>query len=560
MSCRLLIWLVCVPLLGAALSARADEPALRATVLHIDGEDVVIDVGAAQLTTATELTVYRPLEVRHPITGKRVRDRFAIGVLRVVQPGERLSIAHAVNKPRHAFAVGDIVESASAAPAPAPAPQPAPASKGVITVTPAPAAPASATVAAATTAVPAPHLPTAASDRVLVLHWRATLNQSPEQRVRIYLAYLTQHPGTPYHAALVQEINYLREIDARLRTRASVHAASAAITHAPAESSLIEMAPRTRAEAGRDVELAALLRVPNVRAVLLHVRALESPGYHTQTMVVDARGHARARVSKDLVRAPGLAYFVELVGEDGKNHAALGSASEPRIAVVQGASPAAAQRERAVRVKASSELVSFDGTSGRDYFFISEGDFLYRVRRGALYGLRIGYGTLRGEGGTVEQLDVQMQESQPAGFSYGFVEAELELHRLFGLATRGTIGLGRPDDPSAQRNGLTGGFQLRARIGEAEGTHLVLAGEVMPEIGQRAYLGLAWEAIEDVPMATEIVVTDQPVNSDELAVRLIYELGYRFTDRITVALRPSYQLRTIRHAGPGIGMAATFDW
>jgi len=557
MSCRLLIWLVCVPLLSAALSARADEPPLRATVLHIDGEDVVIDVGAAQLTSATTLTVYRPLEVRHPITGKRVRDRFAIGVLRVVQPGERLSIAHAVDKPRHAFAVGDIVESATAAPAPAP--QPVLANRGVISVTPAPAAPAPAPAEPVPNTT-APQLPTAAADRVLVLHWRATLNQSPEQRVRIYLAYLTQHPGTPYHAALVQEIDYLREIDAQLRTRASVKAAGAAIAHAPDESSLIEMAPLTGAEAGRDVELAGLVRAPNVRAVLLHVRPLESSGYRTQTMVVDARGHARARVSKDMVRAPGLAYFVELVGQDGKNQPALGRASEPRIAVVQGRSPSAPPRERAVRVKASSELVSFDGTSGRDYFFISEGDFLYRVRRGALYGLRIGYGTLRGEGGTVDQLDVQMQEPEPAGFSYGFVEAELELHRLFGLATRGTIGLGRPDDPSAQRNGLTGGFQLRARIGEAEGTHLVLAGEVMPEIGQRAYLGLAWEAIEDVPMATEIVVTDQPVNSDELAVRLIYELGYRFTDRITIALRPSYQLRTIRHAGPGIGMAATFDW
>jgi hypothetical protein len=155
---------------------------------------------------------------------------------------------------------------------------------------------------------------------------------------------------------------------------------------------------------------------------------------------------------------------------------------------------------------------------------------------------------------------VQRLEPQPAGFSYGFFETELELHRLFGLAARGTIGLGRPDDPASQRNGLTGGFQLRARIGEADGTHLKLAGEVMPEIGQRAYLGLAWEAIRDVPMASEIVVTDQPVNSDELAVRLIHEIGYRFTDRIAIALRPSYQLRTIRHAGPGIGMAATFDW
>jgi hypothetical protein len=211
-------------------------------------------------------------------------------------------------------------------------------------------------------------------------------------------------------------------------------------------------------------------------------------------------------------------------------------------------------------VRFSSELVSFDGTSGRDYFLLTEGDFLYRVRFGHLYGVRVGYGEYRGQGGTVDELDKQGLAPRPAGFTYGFVETELELHRLFGLAARGTIGLGRPEDPSSERNGLTGGFQLRARIGAADGTHLVLAGEVMPEIGQRAYLGLRWEAIRNVPMATEVVVTDQPVHSDELAVRLIYEIGYRVTERIALALRPSYELRTIAHAGPGVGIAATFDW
>jgi hypothetical protein len=50
------------------------------------------------------------------------------------------------------------------------------------------------------------------------------------------------------------------------------------------------------------------------------------------------------------------------------------------------------------------------------------------------------------------------------------------------------------------------------------------------------------------------------VNSDELAVRIVYELGYRVSERVAVALRPSYQLRTIRHAGPGAGLSATFDW
>jgi hypothetical protein len=214
----------------------------------------------------------------------------------------------------------------------------------------------------------------------------------------------------------------------------------------------------------------------------------------------------------------------------------------------------------ATTVRFTSELVSFDGTSGRDYFFLNEGDFLYRVRYGRLYGVRVGYGNYRGQGGTVEQLDVLHQAPQVAGFTYGFIETEFELARLLGVATRATVGLGRPDDPDSQRNGLTGGFQLRLRIGAADATHLVLAGELMPEIGQRAYLGLRFAPIERMPMAAEVVVTDQPVNSDELAVRLIYEIGYRVSDRISLALRPSYELRTIAHAGPGIGMAASFDW
>ena len=209
-------------------------------------------------------------------------------------------------------------------------------------------------------------------------------------------------------------------------------------------------------------------------------------------------------------------------------------------------------------MRVSSELASFDGLSGRDYFFINEGDFLYRVRVGPLYGVRLGYGRYSGEGGTVADLDELRLDPVAAGFTYAFLETDIELTELLGIAMRGTLGLGRPDP--GRSGEVTGGFQLRARIGQAEGTHLVVAGELLPEIGQRALLALGFELIERVPMAAEVQVTDQPVNSDELAVRIVYDVGYRFSDRMAIALRPSYQLRTIRHAGPGLGLSATFDW
>ena len=83
--------------------------------------------------------------------------------------------------------------------------------------------------------------------------------------------------------------------------------------------------------------------------------------------------------------------------------------------------------------------------------------------------------------------------------------------------------------------------------------------ETVPELGQRALLGLAFEVIRDVPMAGEVQVTDQPVAGD-LAVRLIYEIGYRVSDAVALSTRLSYQGRTIDHTGIGGGLAATFDW
>ena len=61
-------------------------------------------------------------------------------------------------------------------------------------------------------------------------------------------------------------------------------------------------------------------------------------------------------------------------------------------------------------------------------------------------------------------------------------------------------------------------------------------------------------------MTAEVHVTDQPINSDELAVRGVFQVGYRITDQLALAARLSYQGRTIDHAGLGGGLAATFDW
>src|SRR5882672_807660 len=104
---RALTWLACLPLMAASTSVRAQ--AATATIVHIDGAEVVIDLGKREVTPAQALIVYRTLEVRHPITHKLLRDRFVIGELRVVQPGESLSVATLSGAPTHPLQIGDAV-------------------------------------------------------------------------------------------------------------------------------------------------------------------------------------------------------------------------------------------------------------------------------------------------------------------------------------------------------------------------------------------------------------------------------------------------------------------
>jgi hypothetical protein len=536
----------------------------RATIVRIDGSDVFLDVGRDALAGARRLTVYRRVVVRHPLTRKSLEDRFAIGELEIVQAGDTLTLARPVAPPAHPFSVGDRAEliGVTQPSGTAPIVQPGEARITARSAEPGesvpapPSANASAATATATIHVAGAQSPNAEGEQLL-RYFQATLAQPPAQRIRIYEAYVLHHPRSRYRAFIEQEVRYLRALQASVELRARDDEAA---QRAALLASAVELLPPEHARAG--VPLAMALRVrpeAHVRGLSLHVRPMKGELFQTIAMSIDARGHAHATVPAELARAPGFAFFIEAVNDRGETAAAFASARTPHAVKVK-APRVAPERRRdpLMRVRFSSELASFDGTSGRDYFLINEGDFFYRVRYGHLYGVRMGYGRFDGEGGTVEELDVLGLDPRPAGFTYAYLEGEFALTELIGLSLRGTLGLGRPD--SGEQGQIGGGFQTRLRLGDPNGTNLVIAGELVPEIGQRALLHLGWELIDRVPMAAEVQVTDQPVNSDELAVRIVYELGYRVTERIALALRPSYQLRTIRHAGPGMGLSATFDW
>jgi hypothetical protein len=508
------------PMIGATSSPSAE--ALSATVVAVDGDQLVVDLGRKQVREGAVLTLYRTIEVKHPTSGAQLRDRFPNGRVRVQQVGDALSIVKPESEPARPPMVGDRVEEESAKVAPRSCEQcelMADAQRTILTV------------------------------------FGETLGKPPEERVAIFKAHLEKQPNSPFRGWLEYEIKYFSS--GRFMAGAARHARD---SFDGAVQGLVKVGSLSHAQAGLPVELGVYVP-PEVqlRGVTVSISRVGATSYMRYPVSLDERGQGRLRIPVEQVEPPGFQYFVEAHLSDNRTIPALASASHPERCEVAPTPHAPPAQDRS-RVRAVSEYVSFDGLSGRDYYYLFEGDFLLRTTTRVLEGVRVGYGHYRGEGGTVQDLDELHRAPRPAAFTYGYLEAIFALHELFALMPRVEVGLGRPSDEQSTRSRVRPGGQLRARIGRARGTHLVLGAESAPEIGQRAFVGLTLGLLEKVPLAFEVHVTDQPVNTNELGVRAVFEIGYRPSDVFALSARASYQGRTIDHAGPGLGFAATFGW
>jgi hypothetical protein len=125
-----------------------------------------------------------------------------------------------------------------------------------------------------------------------------------------------------------------------------------------------------------------------------------------------------------------------------------------------------------------------------------------------------------------------------------------------------------------ERDGLTGGFLGFVRLGNDLETNLLLGAEVLGTIGIRGITQLELATFPRFPILLRTEVTNQPAGSPsgdstppttsheqgDVGGRAIAQLGYRVLPTLTLAVRGSYQGRTINHAGPGVGGGVTYTW
>lgn len=540
MRCSVPLALVCLALAATSI-AHAQEP-IRTTVVRIEGEDVFLDLARPLATEGLVLPLYRAVEVRHPITRRTLRDRFQIGEVEVAQPGDVLSIAHPHGPMSRDVEVGDFAETAPLAPAP----PPAEADVGPAAL-PLECPEADAPICPAVAAVDP-------AESALTQAFLATLGQPIGRRLVVYRSYLSQFPTTRYRAAIEADLLALDAVAPHPRTR------DASRTRQRELHDAVAMQPIERANRGQARTIALAVRAgAGIVAVRFQYRAHGERAYTALDLVPDADGHVRGTLPGEAITAPGFDYFVEVVDDAGLTVEAVASAARPASVAVEGDEPAVSTPR--TRARLSSEYVSFDtfaNGAGRDFYVLVEGDVLYRILFSVLYGVRLGYGSFEGRGRPLRELDMGLP-GRDVGWAYGYLELEARFHELFSVVGRLTIGVGQPSDPTIQAEGLRAGAQVRIRIGEELGTHLLLGGEFLPELGLRGYVALQWELAASWPTRAEVHITDQP-NFVDIGVRVVLEQGYRFERWIALSVRLSYQGRRIDHTGLGAGLALTFDW
>ncbi len=521
-TCTLAL-VVAVPAAASAQALASGRAASAdAAVVAIDTGELVLDVGAARGVHDGDLVeLWRPVRLRHPVTGQMLVDRFRIGALRLTQVRSALSLAVIEGPISRPPAIGDVVVLAAR-----PREQPAP----VLTAEPGPsptAPPASSANPYSTTVDP--------DGQALGELMSALAGSDPASRTMAYETFVRAHPKSRFVKVLREEVAALR----------ATHEATPQKNHQWSSPKL------ERVRAGEPQQFAVELDPQFVGAVV-HVRRKGTAAYRSLPMASLGPRYWAATLPGDAMTDGGMEYFVEGVPKETPAVPLIGTAEEPRAVEVDALPGSARPPGTLAQVTLQSEYASFNTKRANDYVWQTEGSVGWRLQDRGIRAVRSGFGILRGEGGSLKNLDELGKDPTAVGLTYGYIEAELTLSSSTSFIGRPILGL--------RDNGITGGAQAFVRIGSDLRTNLSIGGEVLGSVGQRGIVQLDWRTVPRVPVVLRTEVTTQPASSGDVGARAIAQVGYQLTNELVLAVRGSYQGRTINHAGPGAGLAASYQW
>lgn len=546
-------------------------------VIELSEGEIVIDLAHPRgAVDGATVELWRPITVKHPVTGVSVSDRFLIGRLRLVQVRDVLSLARADGKLARAAQVGDVVILRG----PKPVVVPVPAAKPAVTPTPVtlpetPTAPATAplpTPAPGASTVEKPAAPCDASALAAAGDPEALevsklfdglRGQSPRTRILAYESYVTRKPKGRFAVVLYEEAQQLRKLVGLLSSGDPVEVA-------PTQRSF---EGPSEALAGTPLELGVELQ--DATGAVLHSRNQGEVAYVSSPMQPAGDGYYSVRLPAERVRPSRLEYFIEGVTPSGRAVAVVGSAETPLGVPVEPLPGAKPPQRRAAVISVSTDYADWNNWKGNDKVWQTEGFVGMRLDDTGIRAVRTGFGVFRGVGGSLKELDEQKLGGRAVGLTYGYLEGEFGISHFTGIIARLVVGL--------EDSGVSGGAQALLRLGNDRETNLQIGGEVLGSVGLRGITQLELNSFPRVPIVLRTEVTNQPAGfsrrgetvrpseasgsaeltshaAGEVGARAIAQVGYRFLPTLVVAVRGSYQGRTINHAGPGFGGAVSYQW
>ncbi len=274
--------------------------------------DIAHERGA---TDAAIVELWRPLTVKHPVTGASVSDRFLIGRLKLTQVRDALSLARAEGKLARAAQTGDVVilRLAKAPDKPvttptAATPAQSPTSKAV--EQPPPAPPVCAETGAGTQGCDD-------DTRIISELFEGLRGQNPRTRILAYEGYVKRRPQGRYAVVLYEEAQQLRKLVGLLSSNEPV-----------------EVAPSKRSfeapgEALAGTALTFGIELDDAVGAVLHSRHAGEVAYVSTPMQPAGDGYFNVIVPAERVRARRLEYFIEATTPSGRALEVVGTASLP---------------------------------------------------------------------------------------------------------------------------------------------------------------------------------------------------------------------------------------
>lgn len=539
-----------------ARAATGDDKPVEGVIVKVADGEVILDLGHREgLPDDARVRVYRRVEVTHPVTGKKVVDRFPIGTMRLSKVGQRLSIATNAESLERLPSVGDFVVF-DAAPA-APKASAPPNGSGRASADASAKSTAESTAKTLAAAEDCNCQPSEVDPALAAVDkaFQRSLGRTLTERIDIWSKFLAQHPDTPYATEIDRELTWLRQRRKQRREASEeLFANSQQSKVTPLEGSVA--VPETISP-GQPLEIVATFDEPaRVQQVRLLTRRDGQPGYDEHLMERAGDRNWRVELDQEAERSGEIKYFVEAVRDDNELQTISGSAPEPKLVTVRRRADDPAERADRSKATALFEYVNFKSGAGTDEYLRFESDYRYWIGAGILDALAVGVGIFDGAGGSVEAIE-RGEKARDLSVSYGFAELQFGLGEYVGVSGRLLVGDRQSDSLTSFDD--TFGLRSELRLGRRDDTRLELGYAYTDGIGNEAWIKLAVDEIERIPMSGEVVVTNLPVGED-LGVMLTYASGYQFTDWFALMARVGWNARTITYQGPTVGLGTELNW